>query len=141
LPPRSPTVCSRAAARDNAPETIDSVVIAACAAIAAGGGTAAVLATSAGASTVTAAHSVGHGTGRLTITGPAGKSHTRTGPVSCQIVDGRYVLRTVRKLAHGRWILRLGVSHYTSPGPIRARSWWSAATAHGSGVGSGAMCR
>ncbi|WP_249010331.1 hypothetical protein [Conexibacter sp. DBS9H8] len=94
-------------------------VLAACAALAAGGGTAAVLVTSAGAATVstaTTAPGTGHGTGTVTFTGPGGKSHTRTGAVSCRVANGHYMLTSVRKLAHGRRILRVIVPGYTGAG-------------------------
>jgi hypothetical protein len=95
-------------------------LLAACAALAAGGGSAAVLATSAGASPVTPAGGAA-GTGTVTLTGPAGHSHTRTGAVTCKTVNGRYVLRNVDRFRHGRRVLRLVVPHYTGPGAYTGR--------------------
>lgn len=104
--------------------TTKPALLVACAALAAGGGTAAVLATTAGASTVSTpspALSTGTGTGTVAVTGPAGKTHSRTGTVSCKTVNGRYVVANVTRLAHGRRVLRVIVPHYTGPGAYTGR--------------------
>jgi len=89
-------------------------VIATCAALAAAGGGAATIASSAGASTV--GSGAASGTGTIVVTGPAGKTHTRTGAVTCKAVGGRYVVRAVSRRAHVRRVLRLIVRRYTGPG-------------------------
>jgi hypothetical protein len=96
--------------------------IAACLALAAGGGGAAVLASSAGASTVTAASHAGAstGSGTVSITGPKGKTHTRTVPVTCKVVNGRYVVLAGKKHAKRGSDLRLAVKDYTGAGSYSA---------------------
>lgn len=100
--------------------------VAACLALAAGGGGAAVLATSAGASTVahpatSASHVSGQsGTGSVTITGPKGKTHTRTVPVSCKVVKGHYVMVAGKTHAKRGSDLRLTVKDYSGAGDASA---------------------
>jgi hypothetical protein len=96
--------------------------IAACLALAAGGGGTAVLASTAGASTITTASQVaGHtGTGSVSITGPKGKTHTRTVPVTCKVVKGRYVVEAGKQHARAGSDLRLTVKDYTGAGSYSA---------------------
>jgi hypothetical protein len=99
--------------------------IAAALALAAAGGGTAVLATSAGASPVAPATSASHasgqtGTGSVTITGPKGKTHTRTVPVSCKVVKGRYEMLAGKPHAKKGSDLRLTVKDYTGAGNATA---------------------
>ncbi len=76
------------------------------------------LATSAGASPVTSrtpatAHT---GTGTVSITGPKGKTHTRTVPITCTVVAGRYVVLAGKQPTRKGTSLRLGVKDYTGAG-------------------------
>lgn len=93
--------------------------LAACVALAAGGGATALAAT-AGASPSPANHA--HGTGTVTVTGPSGKTQERTGAVSCKVVDGRYVVKTVSKRKHGRSVVRVVVPKYHGAGSYTAHA-------------------
>jgi hypothetical protein len=91
-------------------------------ALATGAGGATLLATSAGASPVAPARAVAArtGTGTVSLTGPKGKTATRTVPVSCRVSTGHYVVLAGRPGARRGADLRLSVKDYTGAGRYTA---------------------
>lgn len=83
----------------------------------------ALLVSSASASTPRSVHTHAHanGSGTITLVGPQGKSHTRSGAVSCRVVHGRYVVRTVGGRAGRGMRARLVIGRYAGPGTYTGR--------------------
>ena len=97
----------------------------AAAAVAVGVAPAALLVSSASASTPRSVHAHAHahanGSGTITLVGPQGKSHTRTGAVSCRVVHGRYIVRTAGGRPGRGMRVRLVIGKYTGPGTYTGR--------------------
>ncbi len=95
----------------------------AAAAVAVGVAPAALLVSSASASTPRSphAHSRANGSGTITLVGPNGKSHTRSGAVSCRVVNGRYVVRTAGGRPGRGLRVRLVIGKYTGAGTYSGR--------------------
>jgi hypothetical protein len=88
-------------------------------AVAVGVAPVALLVSSASASTPRSPHA--NGTGTMTLVGAAGKSHTRSGAVSCRVVNGRYVVRMLAgRRRHGMRV-RLVIGKYTGAGSYTGR--------------------
>ena len=94
-------------------------------AVAVGVAPVALLVSSASASTPRSMHAHAHthanGSGTITLVGPQGKSHTRSGAVSCRVAHGRYVVRTVGGRPGRGMRLRLVVGRYAGPGTYTGR--------------------
>ncbi|MGC9221054.1 MAG: hypothetical protein ACP5H2_06840 [Solirubrobacteraceae bacterium] len=91
----------------------------AAAALAVGVAPVALLVSSASASTPRSAHANGNGT--ITLVGPNSKSHTKAGAVSCRVVNGRYVMRTVGGRPGQGMRIRLVIGNYTGAGAYTGR--------------------
>jgi hypothetical protein len=95
-------------------------LIAACVALLAGGGGAAALAATAGASTAGTGSPTG--TATVSVTGPAGKTHTRTPKVSCAVSGELYTVTSHKQGKRDRRseTTTLTVADYSGPGSYDA---------------------